>query len=815
MSLVLNSSYLFTNNYGLSIILLSLVVNIAILPLYYMADRWKISDQNIQAKMKPEIDSIKKHYKGQERHYYIQALYKIYNYHPLSSVKASAGFLIQIPFFFAAFHLLSNFEALNGVSFFIIDDLGKADGLLGGVNILPFIMTIVNLVSAFVYTKLSTTSEKAQLIGMALLFLVLLYTSPAGLLIYWTFNNIFSLFKNIFDHSAKVKLVVDNFKEYLEERFKAISKLKNYNQNSSSSEFLSIYMLSTFLILVILLLVNPINLYNSSSEFLLDIYNSSFKSISYITLALISLYLIYLTLTNIVKKILSIAVLYLATTTILYSFIIEIDYGLMDHFIFNVPSNLLLSNFQIFLEILFLISLLFILIKLFTKYKKYLYITLLITFLSLTVFIVKNLYSYSLKDNTSSIELDLEESMKKETNTTLSFSKDKNIIIFMLDGYSGGQIYEIIKNSPRLFDKFDGFVSYKNTLTTGTATWGSISALAAGHNYTIDAINSRDREIQIDIDEAYTLYPKSFLDYQFSYLKPQYLSSNSVLNDLGVHISNLDIYSNFASQSGDNIYGDLDLKQLYMISFFKIVPLFAKNYIYNDGLWHGANSESKQVADAIEYKKGIWTFMKILTTKANFDNSKSSFKFFQLNMPHVPYAVDMDGELNPRKSSYKIEAYKVLEQISKLIDLFKSNGVYDSSKIVIVSDHGWWMDNGYFNKEFSKHIKEGAENRMNVGMVQPLMLIKEFNSKEKFRVSDEFMSNADLASIICSSLQSRCGIADIDPRGKNLDRELSITTSRFDGGEKEGITKNQFIIKEKYIVKETIFDYKNWKKDSN
>jgi membrane protein insertase Oxa1/YidC/SpoIIIJ len=59
-------------------------------------------------------------------------------------------------------------------------------------------MTAINIIAGAVYTRGFPLKDKIQLYGMALIFLVLLYNSPAGLVLYWTMNNIFSLLKNIY-----------------------------------------------------------------------------------------------------------------------------------------------------------------------------------------------------------------------------------------------------------------------------------------------------------------------------------------------------------------------------------------------------------------------------------------------------------------------------------------------------------------------------------------------------------------------------------------------------------------------------------------
>jgi len=151
--------------------------------------------------MAPMETMIREVFKGQERFAMLSELYRQHGYSQFMTLRASIGVLLQIPFFFAAYHLLSHMDALHGVSFGPIRDLGAADALfaIGGVsiNVLPILMTVVNLVSAFFYTHDLSRRDKVQLYGMAALFLVLLYNSPAALTFYWTLNNVYSLGKNI------------------------------------------------------------------------------------------------------------------------------------------------------------------------------------------------------------------------------------------------------------------------------------------------------------------------------------------------------------------------------------------------------------------------------------------------------------------------------------------------------------------------------------------------------------------------------------------------------------------------------------------
>ena len=186
---------------GWSIIVLSLAVNFLVLPLYNRADAVQKEERELEDSLQVGIARIKKAFKGDERMMMLQAYYKENNYSPLYVLKGSVSLLLQIPFFMAAYNFLSHLPILRNASFGPISDLGSPDGMyvIAGVtiNVLPIIMTAVNFISGYIYTKGMPLKSKIQLYGMALIFLVLLYNSPAGLAFYWTLNNVFSLCKNI------------------------------------------------------------------------------------------------------------------------------------------------------------------------------------------------------------------------------------------------------------------------------------------------------------------------------------------------------------------------------------------------------------------------------------------------------------------------------------------------------------------------------------------------------------------------------------------------------------------------------------------
>ena len=190
------------SNTGIALLGVSLTVTLLCLPLYIVAEKWQDIERDKMSKMRPGVERIKKFFKGDEQYMILSAFYRQNHYHPIMALRSSFGILIQIPFFLAAYHTLSALPELQGASFLFITDMGLSDEAFKigsfSVNILPVLMTLINCISGAIYSKGHYLREKVQIYAMAAVFLVVLYNSPAGLVVYWTMNNILSLLKNVF-----------------------------------------------------------------------------------------------------------------------------------------------------------------------------------------------------------------------------------------------------------------------------------------------------------------------------------------------------------------------------------------------------------------------------------------------------------------------------------------------------------------------------------------------------------------------------------------------------------------------------------------
>ena len=180
---------------GWILVLFSVVINVVLMPVYHQMELHSRKTNAAKAAVAREVARLRQHFRGRERYFYIRTVYRQHRYRPLTAVLGSADLFVQILVFATVFRFLSGLGALQGVPFGPIPELGEPDRLLWGVNLLPLLMTGINALSVLTYVE--NRAKRVQGWALAVLFLVLLYASPSGLVLYWTTNNLFSLIRNL------------------------------------------------------------------------------------------------------------------------------------------------------------------------------------------------------------------------------------------------------------------------------------------------------------------------------------------------------------------------------------------------------------------------------------------------------------------------------------------------------------------------------------------------------------------------------------------------------------------------------------------
>ena len=207
---LLNGIALAVPQWGLAVMVLSVAVGVLMRPLSRVADRLQDQVHEIDGRLAPKIAAIKKQFKGEQQSIKIFAMYKEENVHPLYSLKSLAGVFVVIPVFIGAFDMLAENIHLSGESFLWIADLSHPDAFMrlpfdlpffgNYLNLLPFIMTGFSFIASKMHSHPAMDAAQQRkhsrnLVLMSLGFLVLFYTFPAGMVLYWTTNNLISVIK--------------------------------------------------------------------------------------------------------------------------------------------------------------------------------------------------------------------------------------------------------------------------------------------------------------------------------------------------------------------------------------------------------------------------------------------------------------------------------------------------------------------------------------------------------------------------------------------------------------------------------------------
>jgi YidC/Oxa1 family membrane protein insertase len=185
--------YDITKNYGIAIILLTIVVRIL---LFYPSLKSALSMEEMK-KMQPQIAELKEKYKKDPKRMNQETM-KLYKEHKINPLGGCLPMLLQLPFFVALYNVLSVSIELRLAPFisFWIKDLSVYDPYY----VLPVLMGV----SMILMMKMTSTTADPQqakiMMYMNIAFIFLFAWLPAGLLLYITLSNVLSIAQQMYVH---------------------------------------------------------------------------------------------------------------------------------------------------------------------------------------------------------------------------------------------------------------------------------------------------------------------------------------------------------------------------------------------------------------------------------------------------------------------------------------------------------------------------------------------------------------------------------------------------------------------------------------
>ncbi len=223
MKYVLDFFYLLIPNYGIAIILLTLLTKLVFLPLTFRSSESMAK----MAALNPKMTEIRARLKDkpEKMNQEIAELYKREKVNPLSGC---LPLLLQLPVFFALYNLLNSHFELRGALFIPgwIPDLSAPESvwnfpftipLVGwtALRVLPLLMVASQLLSSK-FTQPSSAPQqggaqaKLFMYVLPIVFLFILYDMPSGLVLYWTVQNVLSTAQQVYINWLRKKKEADS-----------------------------------------------------------------------------------------------------------------------------------------------------------------------------------------------------------------------------------------------------------------------------------------------------------------------------------------------------------------------------------------------------------------------------------------------------------------------------------------------------------------------------------------------------------------------------------------------------------------------------
>lgn len=872
--IIFSAAYQVIQHPGPAIIVLSLLMNILVLPLYRRADAIQEEARDTENKLKNVVTHIKKTFTGDERMMILQTYYRQNNYSPLSVLSGSISLLLEIPFFMAAYQFLSSVTAFQGISFGPVADLSVPDGMLQignlTINLLPIIMTLVNVISSSLYLKGFPLKTKIQLYGMALFFLVFLYNAPAALVFYWTLNNTFSLVKTLFYRIKNPKAVLKvllcvagvasvflgiSIKGIWQANFMILvgiaaqlpwmlPLLKPYAnaQRQPAQPNTALFVCGALFLTVLVGLLIPSTYVSASPQEYIDtfyFYNPLWYVVHTLCLSA-GTFLVWLGvfywLANPTGKVIFSRLVWILSGIMLVNYmffgtklgVVSPDLTYADGFEFALSERLI--------NIVVIVVLAVALYLICRKFSRSLSAVLLIGSIALACMSTINLIQISKTATETKVQL----SSTSDQFPSFSISKDgKNVVVIMLDRGIGPFIPYLMEENPTLAEQFDGFTYYSNTLSYGGFTNFGTPPLYGGYEYTPVNMNLRDSEsLSSKHDEALQVMPALFSqeDYDITLIDPSYAGYQWIPD-----VSIFQDIPGVSAYHADGRFNDFDSKtrtitarnrNFFFFSLMKTMPVSLQPSIYDNGMYQAlpVNNTENDINAAYPRFMDAYNALKNITAMTTIDSdAKNTFMFMRSNMTHEPVVLQeptFEPASNVDNSAYyppegktitagdssllldqdhSISHYHVnmaaMIQLGNWFDYLRNNGVYDNTRIIVVSDHG--RNLGLF---------DSAENGMkDIEFYQPMLLVKDFDA-HGFTTSDEFMTNADVPVLAMDGL-----IADpVNPfTGKNItnsaktenDEQYVILSKDWDIAINNG---NQFLPAEWASVSTDVRNKENW-----
>ena len=189
-------------NYGVAIILLTVLVKVVFYPLSLKSMRSMKAMQSLQ----PQLTALRNKYKSDPQRFQREQM-ELFRKHAVNPMGGCLPMVVQIPIFYALYLTLQYSVELQGAPFMLwINDLSKKDPYY----VLPILMGVSMLVQQKMTPTVGDPRQAQIMLIMPVVFTFMFLEFPTGLVLYWLVNNCLSILQQyLIDRSAAPRKAVE------------------------------------------------------------------------------------------------------------------------------------------------------------------------------------------------------------------------------------------------------------------------------------------------------------------------------------------------------------------------------------------------------------------------------------------------------------------------------------------------------------------------------------------------------------------------------------------------------------------------------
>ena len=323
-------------------------------------------------------------------------------------------------------------------------------------------------------------------------------------------------------------------------------------------------------------------------------------------------------------------------------------------------------------------------------------------------------------------------------------SSKQNVFHFVLDGFQSDAFHDIVKAERAEMDRqFSGFTFFSNHMGAFPTTIVSIPALLTGATYRNQ--EPMRRFIAKEFKRATIFRAMREQGYQVDAMSGLMYDKPSTTNyyRLPTPYVTYDSYVRFAGW------------QLADLALFRHSPHVLKPWVYNDQSWRLQTSfgDSMDTAGRRFMPVNGQAFLADYTSRMRVAHDKPTYKYLHAGVPHWPVSVNANceyiGARSLRRPNYTDQARCGIKRVGEVLDKLRELGLYDSSFIVISSDHGVALPPQGFTGD---RDVLGAPLSELAGSALALLIVKPPNSTGPIRISEAPSAITDIPATIVDTL---------------------------------------------------------------